>query len=191
MHQPEAKAMPKPKHNANKHSQQTDTCRHCASHASDFCCTRCGLSTCTACRFRRWTICKACFWTKEATNLLSVGFPAQDLDKRMAAKIEFEERFWQAFLSVEGKPNAMTLAARIAGGRQERIPELCHLCEENQLQRPAIAQCARCRKLLCEHCIDDYPGCRCLACHVLALSTEADSRTRQHEAEASELSVLR
>ena len=173
------------------HSQQTETCRHCASCASDFCCARCGLSTCTACRFRRWTICKACFWTKEATNLFSVGFPAQDLDKRMAAKIEFEEKFWQAFLSVEDKPNAMTLAARIAGGRQQRVQDLCRLCEENNLQRTPIAQCARCRKLLCEFCIDDYPGCRCLACHVLSLSTEAENSMKQHEAKASEPPVLR
>ena len=49
----------------------------------------------------------------------------------MAAKIEFEEKFWQAFLSVEGRPNAMTLAATIAGGGQARDAEVCRLCEEN------------------------------------------------------------
>ena len=178
MLRPQAKAMPKARSNTSRGSHTADRCHRCPSSTFAFTCARCSLSACITCRFRRWTVCKACFWTREASNLLSAGIPARGLEKRMTAKIEFEERFWQAFLLVEGKPNEMTLAAQIAGGKRVLEAETCHLCEEKQVQRPAIAQCSRCRLPLCEHCIDDYPGCRCLACHVLSLSTEAENRIR-------------
>ena len=176
--QPQAKAMPSSSSTANCSSQQTPLCHTCASQSSIFNCDRCNLPTCNSCRFRRWKTCKACFWTKEAANLLSTGSPAHGLKKRIAAKMEFEDKFWKAFLTVEGKPNAMSLAAVIASGGQAPSAELCSLCEDNQQRSAAIAQCARCKKLLCENCIEDFPSCQCLACHILSIHAKAASHQK-------------
>ena len=76
---PQAKAMPMPCNSASSSSLQTQTCHSCVFQESTFVCNRCNLPTCCSCRFRRWETCKTCFWKKEEANLLSTGFPIQDL----------------------------------------------------------------------------------------------------------------
>jgi hypothetical protein len=98
------------------------------------------------------------------------------LEMRIAAKKESESKFWSAFLTVEDQPNAMSLAASIACGRPPPRFELCALCHDNHRKRKAIALCARCKKLLCEDCLEDFASCLCLACQVYTIHEKAASR---------------
>ena len=174
--QPQAKAMPKANCPESAPSPQQLRCHYCATCESCLTCNNCSLPTCNNCRFRRWQTCKTCFWAKDAAKFFSLNSPglsAQALEKRIADQMEAEDMFWKAFLTVEGQPNAMSLAASISKGRHEASKVLCAVCRDVQQSSKAIADCARCGKPLCEDCVGDYPSCQCLACHVYTIHAMA------------------
>jgi hypothetical protein len=96
---------------------------------------------------------------------------------RIAHKKESENKFWEAFLTVEDQPNPMSLAAYNACGQPALGMELCALCQDFQQRRKrkAIARCPRCNQPLCEYCIDDYPSRQCHACQAFTIREKVSS----------------